>query len=215
MKILFISPCSQPYQNGSLVLKYLKRLGHEVSAFDYRLHPALPAGNWPVLKSHWVYPFIYRAIPVQNQLLIRQGLDFGPDLILTIKGESVLPQTIYELKRHTHAPAILWFPDDPQLFNAISRHIAPAYDIVLTNSREVIPRYQALGVKKVYWMGFACDPEVHRRLELTPQERELYGADICFIGACYPTRLKLLRHLADFDLGRTGIVPWLARYPGG
>ncbi len=200
MKILLIAPCSKPYQHGSFMLKYLTGMGHEVCAFDYRQHPPTALGRWPLVSNHWIYPVLLRSLPVKNRLLIRQALDFKPELILVVKGESVLPQTIEYLKQHTGALAINWFPDDPHLFNAVARHNANAYDVIFTSSADAVAWYKELGIKRVHWLGFACDPEIHKQLELTPEEQTQYESEICFVGTYYPERQRILKQLADFKL---------------
>ncbi len=200
MKILLIAPCSMPYQHGSFVHKYLLRMGHEVCSFDYRQKPPTALGRWPLISNHWIYPLLLRTLPVKNKLLIQQALEFKPELILVIKGESVLPQTIEYLKQQTNAQAINWFPDDPHLFNAVAKYNANAYNIIFTSSADAVAWYKELGLKRVHWIGFACDPEVHKRLKLTPEEQAHYGADICFVGTYYLERHRILKRLADFKL---------------
>ncbi len=200
MKILLIAPCSADYHNGSFVLKYLRRMGHDVLAYDYRKNPPNILGHWPLISNHWIYPLLLRGLPSGNRLLVKQALDFRPDVILVIKGESVLPESIKYIKQQTKSVAINWFPDDPHLFRLISKHNAAAYDIIFTSGADTIERYKRLGIKKVYWLGFGCDPEVHKRVKLTEKERSYYEADICFVGTCYLERFRILKKLSDFKL---------------
>jgi len=200
MKIFLIAPQSQPHQNGSFVREALIRLGHTVEGFDYRMEPALPIGRWKVLGSHWMYPFLVRHLPLVHRQLIQRALDFRPDVILTIKGESITPPTMNYLRRELRVPAVLWFPDDPLLYQALSRHLAPGYDGVLTSSVDAVDWYLAQGVKKARWIGFACEPRVHRKVALSPGEQEAYGADVVFVGVYYPERRRVLERLCGLGL---------------
>ena len=41
-------------------------------------------------------------------------------------------------------------------------------------------------------------------MELSPEEREKYSSDICFIGSMYPGRLRMLEKISDFDIAIWG-----------
>ncbi len=55
-----------------------------------------------------------------------------------------------------------------------------------------------------------CDPEIHRPVELTPEERAEYGCDLSFAGAGYYNRQQLFLGLTDYDFQIRG-VDWDAR----
>lgn len=194
-----IAPCSHPWQDGVFFKSEMESLGHEVQTFDYRVSPALGIGKLPLLRSNWVYPYIQRVLRIKNKQLIQRALDFKPDLLFVMKGESVLPQTVRRIKEKTGAFALNYFQDDPQLFKSVSSRIAPAYDAIITSSIDAVDWYSKMGIK-AHWIGFACDPDLHRKIELTEDETKRFGSDICFVGTYYPNRAKLLKSLAGYDL---------------
>lgn len=200
MKIFLIAPCSYPWQDAVFFKKAMLLLGHEVETFDYRASPALSIGKAPLLRNNWIYPYVQRAFGVKNKQLIEKASTFKPDLLFVMKGESVLPDTIREIKAKTGAFALNYFQDDPQLFNSVSSRIAPAYDAIITSSIYAVDWYHNMGIKKVHWIGFACDPDLHRRVELTEGEKKKFDSDICFVGTYYPNRAKLLKNLTKYDL---------------
>lgn len=134
-----------------------------------------------------------------NELIKKQISEYRPDLVITVKGEFVLPKTVEWIKK-LGAFTVLWFNDDPQLFDRVSKHIATAYDYVFTSSEYCVEKYKEIGVRNVEYIAFACDPDVHRRIDLTEEDRRRYGADLCFVGARYPERVRVLRLLHDFNL---------------
>src|SRR5207245_4200413 len=58
-------------------------------------------------------------------------------------------------------------------------------------------------------LGF--DPEIHRPVELTIEERAKLGCDVATFGNWYPYRMRLLESLAGHDLRIYGATPprWL------
>jgi len=195
MRIFLSAPYEYEWYFGRYCAKALRNLGHEVKVFDHRKN-AIPRrfglSKIPLTREIGIY--------AKNLQLKREVKKYKPDFLFVLKGEIILPKTIEWVRKRLKIPTVLWFPDDPQLFDSISKHIGPAYDIVFTSSVDALDWYKYIGVSKVKWIGFACDPEVHKRITLTEEEKRKYGGDICFVGSNYPERLDVIKDLPEFDL---------------
>jgi spore maturation protein CgeB len=133
-----------------------------------------------------------------NKRFASQAESFKPDMCLITGGHRISPETVEKIKRGG-IKAVLWTIDLPTDFQPIIE-AAPHYDFVFCGGTEAQELLDKIDIKKTYWLPFACDPEVHRFQETTPEERKFWGSDVTFIGSFYPNRAQLLEKLADFDL---------------
>lgn len=141
-----------------------------------------------------------------NKRVIAIARHYQPDLFLEAGGWNILPETV-EALREMNIKTALWTIDAPRIFEPI-REAAPHYDFVFTGGSEAYELLVDLPIKNLRWLPFACDPDFHRPVRLSPADKEKYGCDICFVGSgwegLYPYRRKYLEALADFDLGIWG-----------
>jgi len=197
---VFIIGHMAPWEVPFFFVSNFKKLGHTVGTYDYVANPTHIFGKLPITSLPSVYPRLQRmGFRNPDTELKNEVKKFGPDLVLVVKGESILNETIEWIRKETGATVVNMAPDDPQLFNALSKHVAPAYDYVFTASTDSVKDYHALGVK-AEWIGYACEPSVHRTMKVSEKERRIFGSDLCFAGSCYPERVVLLSSLMDYDL---------------
>jgi len=130
-----------------------------------------------------------------NDEIKRIAEAFHPDLVLSIKGEVVKPKTIEWIREELRAKTALWYPDDPRFFNSLVKYIAPSYDHVFTASEKAIDMYKEIGCKKVHFLPFACEPTVHRKLNLSDGISKTNNLDVVFVGTYTPRRARLIKAL--------------------
>lgn len=195
MNILLVGQFERKWNSEHMYYRALANLGCKVEKFDY-------LRNYKILGKyfHNIPKISEIVIDRCNRRLLTVAQKHRKNIILVCKGEGISPSTITKIKEMTGAKAIFWMPDDPQLFHEISRNVAFAYDYILTSSEQCIPMYKYMGVKNVEYMPFMCDPDIHKRVELTKAEKEKYGSEVCFVGTCYPEREYYLNALKDFNL---------------
>ena len=126
-----------------------------------------------------------------NEIYFKEISSYSPDLVLSIKGETLFPTTIKKLGREIGVKTALWNPDDPRFFSALVRHIAPLYDIVFTYSANAIKTYESIGVNKVERIVFGCDPSFHDNNFV---ERKNVNR-VIFIGTYSPKRYRFIKSL--------------------
>ena len=132
-----------------------------------------------------------------NVRYMRALIQFQPELVLSIKGESVLSRTIKFATEQLGARTALWSPDDPRFFNSLFRHIAPEYDYVFSYSSNGVRKYRDIGLDNVHRLTFGCDERIHNRKtwDNTPLDRAL------FVGTFTPKRYRLLKKLIKNGIG--------------
>ena len=175
----------------------LRALGHELSVFDHRKF-VLPGRCH--LYSDWARRLDLAWL---SRRFLRQALRFQPDLVLVNQGASIKPGTLDELHRRLGAPMANWFQDYPVQYER-SVEIGPHYDCFFWGDTYPLGKHRGLGYTHEHWLPFACDPEIHRPVDLSAQEREEYACEVCFVGSMYPGRARLLEHLTEFDLAVWG-----------
>ncbi|MEM3907052.1 MAG: glycosyltransferase [Nitrososphaerota archaeon] len=132
-----------------------------------------------------------------NEEIKKLATKLRPDLILSIKGESIKPETVEWMKDELSAKTALWYPDDPRFFNSLVKHIAPAYDYVFTASERMIPAYKEFGCKNVHFLPFACEPVIHKKVKLNEEERRKYESDVIFVGTYTRRRAQFINALEN------------------
>ncbi|ODS31692.1 MAG: glycosyltransferase [Candidatus Scalindua rubra] len=201
MKILYSG-----YHNPNFITitEYVERaisqLGYELETYDYRQHII------PYRISERM-PFLYRwDMNKLNNGLIKCISRFKPDIFLVNWGGTFYPETIAEIKKRFNVITINWlidFPGEPGVLETAIK-VVPSYDYFFAQSTDALEVHEKHGNKGGVWLNAACDPETHKQLELTDEEKKKYGCDVCFVGSMYPERVELLETLTDFDLGIWG-----------
>jgi Uncharacterized protein conserved in bacteria len=186
------------------ITEYVERailqLGCELETYDYRQHiiPYKISNRIPLLRR-WDRN-------VLNKGLIKRIDHFRPDIFLGNWGGSYYPETITEIKRLFNVITINWlidFPGEPGALEAAIKAV-PAYDYFFAQSTDALEVHAEHGNKGGMWLYAACDPDIHKPLKLTDEEKKKYGSDISFVGSMYPERIELFETLMDFDLGIWG-----------
>lgn len=141
-----------------------------------------------------------------NNKLISEIKSFQPDLFVEAGGHRILPETVRVIKSHGTRTA-LWTIDPPIDFEPVLQAVSH-YDFVFTGGSEAHDILKDKGIKNLSWLPFACDPTVHKPFPLTEYEKNLFGADIAFVGSIhpelYPSRVRFLEAISDFNLAVWG-----------
>ncbi len=197
MKILFTG-----YHNPHFVTiteyieNAIKKLGHELLSFDNRefIIPGRIRERIPFLQEVDLKRI--------NHNLIRLIDSFQPELFLETGGHRIFPETIKRIRKRG-IKTILWTIDHPRNFQLIIE-AAPYYDFVFCGGTEAMEILKDNGISKCRWLPFACNPEFHKPVNLTEDDKDRYGNDICFVGSMYPERAHIFETLTEFDIGIWG-----------
>ena len=198
MRILFAG-WHNPYfvSITEYIERTLEKLGHCVEKFDYRQF-SIPGRIRDKIELLQRYD-----LARINKKLIKTAIAFRPDLLFVLQGTTILPETISAIKHEYHIPTVNWFIDYPaELEKAL--HLAKYYDFFFVSTAPAMLKHHQQGNKGVRTLLFACDPDIHKKYELGPEEKLKYGNDVVLIGSRYPEREEALGALREFDLGIWG-----------
>lgn len=183
----------------------LQKTGYEVKVFDYR----------KVFSENHIfrnYKYIRRltsrfAVNKMNELLYKEASSYKPDLLLILKGELVYPEVLHKIKKELNTLLFNFNGDNP--FNPVNStkwliESIPIYDCHFTWGKFLISELKEAGAKRVEYLPFGYDPELHYPVEVSEKEKEKYGSDIVFVGTWEREREQWLENLVDYDLGVWG-----------
>jgi len=197
MRILFVSHHNPHFVNTAVYReKALEEMGHELISFEDRdyIIPGRIRKRIPFFQE-WDIGRI-------NKGLMNLARKRKPDLCMIVGGQTVLPDTLSEIKR-MGIPLVLWTSDVPRRFDNIIKG-APFYDYIFCAGTEAIEILKDKGLEKVFWLPFACDPDHHHPVKLTDSERQEYAKDIVFVGSFYPNRARVLESVSDLHIAVRG-----------
>lgn len=142
--------------------------------------------------------------------LVQVVQQFSPTLILVIMGNQVSPKTIARLRLHTRAPIVCWCQD--QMTTLGRQYLLGAeYDAVFVKDRYMQDLFsRMISSSSFHYLPEACNPQVHRTVALSNEQREHYACDVMIAGSLYYYRQEILQLLGEFDLKIWGQTPdWL------
>jgi spore maturation protein CgeB len=146
---------------------------------------------------------------------------FAPDLILVLHGNHLSPKTVALLRKVTRAPIVCWCQD--HLATMGRQYLLGAgYDVIFVKDRYMLELFSSM-VRDTHfhYLPEACNPRVHRPIELSPADQQCYRCEVMVYGSLYYYRQEILRQLGEFDLKIWGYSPsWLVnclkhRFAGG
>lgn len=128
-----------------------------------------------------------------NDIYFEGISSFSPDLVLSIKGETLAPKTLKKIEKELGIKTMLWYPDDPRFFKPLVRHISPHYDKIFTCSHNALEIYRSIGVDNAKRIPFGCDSEIHNdNSNGVPMINKAL-----FIGAFSAKRYRFIRSLVN------------------
>lgn len=193
-----------PIYGGSLPIAYsctaaLKRLGHSVRLWDASLFEkpfqkvldlTIDGQNKKVLFDLFQH--------LISEMIVAECAHRRPDAVLCL---AQAPISLHALQRLREAGVVtaFWFVEDFR-FMQYWRTYAPAYDFYCTiQEGAFFDELRRIGVQRYRCLPLAADPEMHRPVALSDDEKTFYGSDLSFMGAGYYNRRQMFTGLLDFD----------------
>lgn len=182
---------------GSLEASYARafaKLGWVVSCFDPQAgRMALHSGGSSLTFLQRVQrkldngPLKPLQTTLTNHRFARQARLTRPDLIYVVKGAAVTPACLRKLRADCGCPVFVYHPDNPFITSAQgwNRHVLaclPLYDCHLTFGKFLIPEFARGGARRVEYLPFACDPELHGTADVVAKDDPPLACDVAFMG---------------------------------
>ncbi|MFP5378361.1 MAG: glycosyltransferase [Vicinamibacteria bacterium] len=133
-----------------------------------------------------------------GELLVDVALDWRADLVIGLAQAPLGEPALTRLRDHQITTAF-WYVENHRVLPYWS-DLAPHYDFFYgIQPGRFLEQLAAAGAARPGYLPMACDPAVHRPVDLTPEEQARFGSDVSFAGAPYLNRRRLLVSLADLD----------------
>ncbi|MCU0561211.1 MAG: glycosyltransferase [Desulfobacterales bacterium] len=173
----------------------IRQLGHELIVFNDRDHilPGRLRERLPLLQAI--------SLAEINRRLVRLALRTRPDLILVTGGHRIMRGALNRLRGHGFH-LVLWTTDHPRSDDRMQT-TAALFHHVFCQGSEYVDIFRRRGIRS-RWLPMACDPELHRPVAVSMEDRARYGAEVVFVGSYYPWRAELLSSLPGVELAIWG-----------
>jgi glycosyltransferase involved in cell wall biosynthesis len=202
LKILCVGPQWRG-SNACGLFKALSRIGNTIHVIDEFYHIPLRT-KIPVVKTlSWIIRKQF--LKEFNEKIIDISSSFNPDVILVYKGAFILPDTLHKLKRK-QAYLVNFYPDVS--FHTHGKYLSqtlPLYDLIFTTKTFGIHDMKMqLGIQNTYFIPHGFDPDIHRRIDVTNINSNVYLNDISFIGTWTPEKERsmgsIIQELPHLDI---------------
>jgi spore maturation protein CgeB len=215
LKVMIVNPV----YGGSLPTAHycagaLSNMGHEVATVDCEefaqgfsslKNVTRNSNNSEILSRNFMN--------LMGEIAVAKAVDFQPDLVLALAQAPLTPEAIQRLKA-LKVPVVFWFVEDYRTL-PYWNEIASSYDHMFTlQEGEFHNSLRSKGVQNYYCLPQACFSDIHKHVETSHEENDLYRADISFMGAAYHNRVQSFPRLMDLDFKIWG-TDWNLQSPLG
>lgn len=207
MRILYVGPL-MPGHTCLQRLQALKDLGHSLTvvncAPDWARQNLRPPLYYRVINKI-CGPYDFAGANRQIIELVRQD---RYDILWVDKGLEIKPETLRKAKELSPKITIVGYsPDDMgSRHNQTKNFLAclPYYDWYCTTKTYNVQELKDLGCPRVMLTGNAYDPDTHRPMDLSAEEKQRFGGPVGFIGSFEDQRAKFISFLAQQGI-RVGV----------
>jgi spore maturation protein CgeB len=135
-------------------------------------------------------------IEMLSQVVLDTMSEKPGDILLCMAQAPISGRVLNELRKRG-VITVLWFVEDYERFT-YWQNTAQYFDFVFTIQKgECIEKIKAAGAGEVHYLPTACDPFVHRPLQLSAEERQRWGSPYSFVGAGYHNRQQVFASFAE------------------
>lgn len=199
MKIIFVS-ANSPINDG--IERAFSENGAEVFRFNERVNTFLPSFlsqnelSWRFLRKFYLLKGINNKR--WNKSLIKLCEKIKPDVLFTTKGTIIYPETIIKIKAIGIIAANWFFENvDHQNYHRWFLKTHQYYDYFFNYDPMIREKFKSDNLK---YLPVAVGPDSYKIRDLNEKDREFFGCDVCFVGALYPEREKLLSEVKKLGI---------------
>jgi spore maturation protein CgeB len=188
--------------------KTFKRLGYEVEVFDYNLAVSpvdeyffKPVNNIlrglrisrdrPLGRTSRFKSDRYKVDKLRG--IIRT---FKPEILLHERGLALPAETLREAKTEYGVRiTIAWWTKGLQWVDMAIRD-AELYDYYYFIHRSFVAACNKAGRDNCYYLPYAVDRDVFRKVDLSQRDLDRYSCDVAFVGGWFPNRQEIMEDIA-------------------
>lgn len=187
-----------------VVLRSLRRLGHEVSGFKWHNYFAAGAGaGLRSLSLRAQNKFVAGpALARINRDFVAAALQFQPDVVFVYRGTHIEAATLRALRTALPACRLVGYNNDdpfaPAQPSYLWRHFMrsiPEYDLMLAYRHANVDAFRAAGARRVELMRSWYVADRNYPIELSDAHKRDFACDVAFIGHYEPD--QRLDHLEE------------------
>lgn len=215
-RVLVIGAAAYPDSFEWHVTDSLRNMGCDPRLFHSRQSVSGSAGTFSrAIRKLQATAFREPERLIETKLL-RAVREFFPDVILVLLGNQVSPKTVDLIRKVTRVPLVCWCQDQ---MTTLGRQylLGCGYDAVFVKDRYMLDLFsRMIRSTAFHYLPEACNPRMHRQIELTAADRDRYGCEVMLAGTLYYYRQSILQQLDGFSVKIWGSKPdWLVdRLPG-
>ncbi len=137
-------------------------------------------------------------VELMSNLVLASVTERPVDILICLAQAPMSPKVLEEL-RSRGVITVMWFVEDYRRFTGWME-IAKYYDYMFVIQKdEAIELIERAGAGRAIYLPTGCDPEVHKPLPLSEEEKSRWGSEVSFVGAGYNNRRQTFATLADRD----------------
>jgi spore maturation protein CgeB len=192
-KIVAVGPLWRGSNAGGL-FRALSRLGCLIEVVDEFYHISLQTKDLKLkVLERLLWPL---QIKEYNKVICNKVNLFKPQVLFVYKGAFVTPETLQYAKK-AGCRLVMFFPDvSTKAHGSYLPKAIPNYELIFTTKTFQIKDLRELyGVTEVHFVPHGFDPEIHRPLPLSQEDRRPFECDMSFIGTWSPKKEKWLSEL--------------------
>ncbi|MBX3256521.1 MAG: glycosyltransferase [Chitinophagaceae bacterium] len=202
MKILLYGECEDYGSGAWCYAETLRDMGHEVASFSPTPLLALYDASLPLklIRKLRKGRLLNTHVWDHGQSFLRKAQEFGPEIVIVLKGLMIEAQVIRQLKMMgcwtvliNHDDFYSQFPYNTS--NSLIKAV-PEYNYVFCTKEVNVGEIKKLNVNTEMFL-FAYYPKVHYPPAFNEQDRQQWKSQVVFIGNIYPLRTQQLEYLVS------------------
>ncbi len=193
-----------PVYGGSLsisvyVQNALRKMGYQVTYLDFSPYEKLYFNiNKGIKNEHNKNILLNNFSNLLSKYAVAKVADIDPDLVLAL-AQAPLASEDLEIIRQAGIPTAMWFVENYRMLT-YWKQMARHYDYFFIIQKGAFEEeLRKMGIERFCYVPVAADLDIHKPMELPPEEARRYGSDVSFMGAAYTNRRNAFARLANYN----------------
>lgn len=137
-------------------------------------------------------------VEMLSQIVLEAITEKPVDIVVCLAQAPLSARVLTELRKRGII-TVMWFVEDCNRF-VTWQEISRYYDYMFIIQRgDHLQKVQAAGAGRAIYLPVGCDPQVHRPVDVSPEEKKRWGSQVSFVGAGYNNRQQVFAALAKRD----------------